>query len=1101
MFDRQTSELIESAPELSNLDQKRLPKALAEAYAKIVSSRIRLRSTEGSSVENGDIRSIQEEMRRLASTQEALFALSNERDSRRASAFVAGVAHHVVVQAKALEAGRMMPPRLKLNAIPAEVSATLLFLAAEAHADAAEMAKHLVAERESGEIEAALIGAIANLAKGQLLRVVEVAPPPAEQILRDPGSPGASGLYLMLLQVVRSISHQMLGESDQSYRNLLDQVDRLAIRTIGSGPGGAMRRSACVYPGPAHLSSLIRGVADSLPNTSLAHLPPPDGIDGQRWRKKMHQISGKRPYLWRNHLEAIECGYLSRGTSSVVSFPTGAGKSTLSELKIASTLLGGSKVVFLAPTLALVDQVTRSLKQLFPNDEVEREKSEASLEDLIEGGLPDISVMTPERCLALLGFDGEAFSEVGLLVFDECHLMHGNYQAQSRRSIDAMLCILNFAICAPNSDFLLLSAMMSNAQEISEWIESSFNRECLALSLDWKPTRQVRGVLVYASADTSKLNSALQQAHRMKNTIHAPAKVSSTMTARPFGFLGLNQTWITNARADYLLTPLLDSPVPLATATSKSGGWYLTPNGVKVAAAIAAGAASREPGSPRLKTLVFAPTIVQAKSAAKEVARILGSSKSVLTEDERRHLEAAILELGAKEMLYLSIDATGAVTSSALTHHGHLLPDERALHESLYRRENGVDVLVATSTLAQGMNLPSQVVIIASDQRFDVEEEQMETMEAHELLNAAGRAGRAGESSYGFVLVVPGKVMHFDNSNSLIHSHWKQLKAVFSQSDQCLAIEDPLEAVLDAIHSQTSSLDENSKYLLRRLPAGKSSSSDAEATSLLLKRSLAAYQKQRKGDSNWLKSRVAAAVSARNSEEIESEDDGWIGRLASSAGIDSSIIRGLANALSSPPPEHANIVDWVEWVFEWLSTIPGDVPRLIREDSLKGLFGKPYKGLQTDEERGEYCLPLLRRLLLGWMHGKTLGDLELDYGTATNKLGNCENARKFVLKTVPDLSYICGLPEQVLRAIRKDTGEEGESPASCAMLSSCVREGYDRVEKLALAYVLNRSTSRRLVHSQWSGIDWIVLSALHPEVWGETLKRVRSGYQVNQNVG
>lgn len=1100
MFDRQTSELIESAPELSNLDQKRLPKTLAEAYAKIVSARIRLRTDQGSSAENTDIRSIQEEMQRLASTQEALFALSKDRDLRRASGFVAGVAHHVVVQAKTLAAGAMPPPRLELNAIPAEVSATLLFLAAEAHADAAEMAKHLVANEELGEIESALLEAIANLAKGQLLRIFEVSPPSAEQIFRQAGSPGASALYLMLLNAVRSICDHMMGEDDQSYKELLDQVDSLATREVSKGHGDATIRSACVYPGPAHLCSLLRGVADSLPSTSLAHLPPPDGIDPVRWGKKMRQISGKRPYLWRNHLEAIEHGYLNRGISSVVSFPTGAGKSTLSELKIASALLSGAKVVFLAPTLALVDQVTRSLKQLFPSDEVVREKSETSVEELIEGGLPDISVMTPERCLALIGFDGEAFAEVGLLVFDECHLMHGNHQAQSRRAIDAMLCILNFSAWAPNSDFLLLSAMMSNAQELSKWIESSFSRKCLALSLDWKPTRQVRGVLVYAKGDTDKLNKVLEQAHVKKTTITPPVAVTSRMTARPFGFLGLNQTWLTNARADYLLTSLLDSPVPLATGTSKTGKWYLTPNGVKVAAAIAAGAASREGRSPRLKTLIFAPTIVQAKSAAKEVAQALGKSKSVLTEDERRHLEAAIIELGEKDILYLSTDDSGAVTSSAITHHGLLLPDERALHESLYRREDGVDVLVATSTLAQGMNLPSQVVIIASDQRFDPLEEQMETMEAHELLNAAGRAGRAGESSYGFVLVVPGKVMHFDDSNSLIHNHWRQLKAIFSQVDQCLAIEDPLESILDAIHLRTADLDENSMYLLRRLPAGKSSSSDSEVTNNLLRRSLAAYQKQSQGDATWLQSRVASAISARSSEQISGEDEGWIGRLASSAGINPAIVRGLASELAHAPPDHSSVVDWVQWIFTWLGTIPGDVPLLIREVSLEGLLGKPYKILNTHEEKGRYCLPILKKMLLGWVSGKSLRELEIDYGVAASKLGHCENARKFVLKALPELAYVCGLPEQVLRAMRKDAGQEGESPASCAMLSSCVREGYDRVEKLALSYVLGRSTSRRQVHARWDDINWIVLSALHPEVWAETLKRVRSGYEVNENV-
>src|SRR3546814_13403972 len=79
----------------------------------------------------------------------------------------------------------------------------------------------------------------------------------------------------------------------------------------------------------------------------------------------------------------------------------------------------------------------------------------------------------------------------------------------------------------------------------------------------------------------------------------------------------------------------------------------------------------------------------------------------------------------------------------AASHHALLLREERDLHESLFKRADGIDVLFATSTLAQGMNLPSEVVIISGDSRFDSGIDKMQKLEAHELLNAAGRAGRA----------------------------------------------------------------------------------------------------------------------------------------------------------------------------------------------------------------------------------------------------------------------------------------------------------------------------------------------------------------------
>src|SRR5258707_12588726 len=50
---------------------------------------------------------------------------------------------------------------------------------------------------------------------------------------------------------------------------------------------------------------------------------------------------------------------------------------------------------------------------------------------------------TPKRCLSMLSFSPQLFADVGLLVFDECHLLHPRDLDTSRRSVDAMLCLLN----------------------------------------------------------------------------------------------------------------------------------------------------------------------------------------------------------------------------------------------------------------------------------------------------------------------------------------------------------------------------------------------------------------------------------------------------------------------------------------------------------------------------------------------------------------------------------------------------------------------------------------------------------------------------------
>jgi replicative superfamily II helicase len=142
------------------------------------------------------------------------------------------------------------------------------------------------------------------------------------------------------------------------------------------------------------------------------------------WERWLRLRAEKLPYLWPNHRQAVEADFYGTGNSSVVVLPTGAGKTTISSLKIAGALARRKKVVFLAPTHALVEQLTEDLQEMFPQEVfgsvVSSDFDLLFLEDAI---FQDIEVMTPERCLAMLSFAPEAFQDVGLLVFDECHLL------------------------------------------------------------------------------------------------------------------------------------------------------------------------------------------------------------------------------------------------------------------------------------------------------------------------------------------------------------------------------------------------------------------------------------------------------------------------------------------------------------------------------------------------------------------------------------------------------------------------------------------------------------------------------------------------------
>lgn len=1099
MFDDPTSELIRSAPELPGLDSSSLPKALTKAYAEIVATRLRIRNTVEGTSNAADLlapmRPELERLRKIAFTQEVIASLNPESAQRRGAAFLAATAHYVTLQAQRT----VGPPHgddvtlLTVGAIGPEVSATLLFLAAGASPDAAEMSRQIQLSQDLPQLERRLLQDIKRLATGDLgALLADSRLPEAPSLESDlmTAEVGASALYLMLHRCVQSIAAEVLGHP--GYPPSLPElarVEALCTQPIPR-PAGPLGNSA--FPGPRHLASLLKSVGRELPADSLARLPAPSGVDTFAWASGVASIAETRPYLWANHRDAVAQGYLSPGVSAAISFPTGAGKTTLSELKILSNLSQGKDTIFLAPTLALVDQTARALQNTFPDARLRRERANDNPFHVDPGTrLPPISVMTPERCLTMMGFQPELFNNVGLLVFDECHLLHSGVSDRSHRAIDAMLCILHISTHAPSVDFLLLSAMMSNTDEVAEWLADLTGRTCLPLNMAWKPTRQVRGSVVFPSDQIATLREKLQAKRRELHTAGRPkagppASLKRELQARPLGLLGLNFRWDSLRRDDYLLIPLSDSEVPLSVNPTS---WSLTPNANSVAAELAS-LASRSDG---IKSLVFAQTIPYAISAQRTAAKHIGEANIRFTDEEQRLYNLTLDELGDQSALYMDVVDGKLARWPSLCHHGLLLPTERQLHESLFRRPDGVSVLVATSTLAQGMNLPSHVVIIAGDSKFDEENQQLAQMKAHDLLNAAGRAGRAGQSSYGLVLVVPSRIVDIDYSKKRISKHWEGLQGIFSQSDQCLAIEDPLEAILDRLQEFGVNAGGDADYLLRRLPLSTQAADIDGPAKNLLGKSFAAFKLRKRSQEALLNDRINHALIARRKlQELDDEPD-WADKMAANYGTPSDILRELKVRIETAPPLGRTTMDWFQWTSTWLTERPNLISQMTRRESLDGYMGGQFKSLDDDEERGRLAVDAVLGALKAWVSGDTLAEIQkLKPPGQTQK--HCEQARRFVLRVVPELAHFFSLPDLVRRYLAlEDPSFDADEISSIELekLGSCIREGYDTVEKLALAKVRGKTASRVSVHRQWDEMDWWMDPKVPGETWQQLVERVQ----------
>jgi len=94
---------------------------------------------------------------------------------------------------------------------------------------------------------------------------------------------------------------------------------------------------------------------------------------------------------------------------------------------------------------------------------------------------------------------------------------------------------------------------------------------------------------------------------------------------------------------------------------------------------------------------------------------------------------------------------TQAVRHGAVLHHGDIPQETREVLETLIR-DNAVGLVICTSTLAEGVNLPIRSLVLYSVQRRRPGRQQPEAMLARDIKNLVGRAGRAGVNTKGLVI-------------------------------------------------------------------------------------------------------------------------------------------------------------------------------------------------------------------------------------------------------------------------------------------------------------------------------------------------------------
>ena len=140
--------------------------------------------------------------------------------------------------------------------------------------------------------------------------------------------------------------------------------------------------------------------------------------------------------------------------------------------------------------------------------------------------------------------------------------------------------------------------------------------------------------------------------------------------------------------------------------------------------------------SPSKPVIVFVASRRQTRLTAKDLINYCGMEDNPrrflrMDEDDLQLNLSRVKDEALREALSFGIGL----------HHAGLVESDRQLVEELFAN-NQIQILVATSTLAWGVNLPAHLVVVKGTQFYDAKLEGYKDMELTDVLQMLGRAGR-----------------------------------------------------------------------------------------------------------------------------------------------------------------------------------------------------------------------------------------------------------------------------------------------------------------------------------------------------------------------
>lgn len=442
-----------------------------------------------------------------------------------------------------------------------------------------------------------------------------------------------------------------------------------------------------------------------LENSARKSLPLYSGLPHDKWIDALKKGSFIKELWPAQHLLGKD-GVL-KGKSAVVQMPTSAGKTKAIELILRSAFLSErtSLAIIVAPFRALCHEIKNSLAEAFRGEPTKvDELSDAFQTDFEIAELlshQQILVVTPEKLFYVLRHDPELALNVGVLVFDEGH----QFDSGTRGITYELLLTSLRSMIHDSTQKVLISAVISNAESVGEWLNGESNIVVEGISL----------IPTYRSVGFASWKGELGMIR----------------------YVGSN-----NVDQDEFFVPRVIERFELSKKDREIKDRFFPKDKDNKDIALYLGLKLATNGG----IAIFCGRKSSVTSICKRAVDIIQRGiKLSLPQEFSDTEEVARLHFLHVENLGEEASASKSAKYGIFSHHGDT-PHGIRLAVEYAMRENLVRFVVCTSTLAQGVNLPIRYLIVTGVYQG---QERIKVRDFHNLI---GRAGRSGMHTEGSVL-------------------------------------------------------------------------------------------------------------------------------------------------------------------------------------------------------------------------------------------------------------------------------------------------------------------------------------------------------------